>query len=122
MICAGIDAGSRTTKVVLLDGASREVLAAGVVDQGIEQDALAESLLDRLLQENGIDRGRLGPVVATGYGRKLIRVADATITEITCQAWGVRQAHARGADHHRHRRTRQQALAASMPTARSATS
>ena len=30
-------------------------------------------------------------VVATGYGRKLIRVADATITEITCQAWGVRQ-------------------------------
>ena len=29
--------------------------------------------------------------MATGYGRKLIRVADATITEITCQAWGVRQ-------------------------------
>ena len=28
--------------------------------------------------------------MATGYGRKLIRVADATITEITCQAWGVR--------------------------------
>ena len=49
MISAGIDAGSRTTKVVLLDGDGRDVLASGVVDQGIEQDALAEALLDRLL-------------------------------------------------------------------------
>ncbi len=91
MICAGIDAGSRTTKVVLLDGDGRGVLAADVVDQGIEQDALAQSLLDRLLAEAGVDRRRLGMVVATGYGRKLIRSADAAITEITCQAWGVRQ-------------------------------
>ena len=45
MICAGIDAGSRTTKVVLLDGDGRDVVASGVVDQGIEQDALAEALL-----------------------------------------------------------------------------
>ncbi|MFZ1934327.1 MAG: acyl-CoA dehydratase activase [Thermoguttaceae bacterium] len=91
MICAGIDAGSRTTKVVLLDGDGCEVVAAGVVDQGIEQDALAESLLDRLLREHRIGRRQLGMVVATGYGRKLISAADATITEITCQAWGVRR-------------------------------
>ena len=91
MICAGIDAGSRTTKVVLLDGDGRDVLAADVVDQGIEQDALAEALLDRLLRESGVDRSRLGMVVATGYGRKLLRVADTSITEITCQAWGVRR-------------------------------
>lgn len=91
MICAGIDAGSRTTKVVLLDGDNHKVLASGVVDQGIEQDELAESLLDRLLREHRISRKKLGMVVATGYGRKLIAVADATITEITCQAWGVRR-------------------------------
>ena len=90
MICAGIDAGSRTTKVVLLDGSNLDVIASGVVDQGIEQDELAESLLDRLLRKIGVERSRLGMVVATGYGRKLIRAADATITEITCQAWGVR--------------------------------
>jgi len=92
MICAGIDAGSRTTKVVLLDGDGCDVVAAGVVDQGIEQDALAESLLDRLLRERRIGRKQLGMVVATGYGRKLISSADSTITEITCQAWGVRRA------------------------------
>jgi (R)-2-hydroxyacyl-CoA dehydratese activating ATPase len=91
MICVGIDAGSRTTKIVLLNGDGRDVVASGAVDQGIEQDALAETLLDRLLRENGIDRSKLGPIVATGYGRKLIRAAAGTITEITCQAWGVRR-------------------------------
>jgi predicted CoA-substrate-specific enzyme activase len=92
VICAGIDAGSRTTKVVLLDAGSREVVAAAVVDQGIEQDALASALLERLLGKNGIDRSQVAMIVATGYGRKLIGMADATITEITCQAWGVRLA------------------------------
>ena len=77
--------------MVLLDADSLQVLASGVVDQGIDQDALACELLERLLRENSIDRCQLGPVVATGYGRKLISVADATITEITCQAWGVRR-------------------------------
>ena len=91
MIAAGIDAGSRTTKVVLLDGDGRDVLASGVVDQGIEQDVLAEALLDRLLSESGLTRSAVGMVVATGYGRKLIRAADAAVTEITCQAWGVRR-------------------------------
>ncbi len=91
MIFAGIDAGSRTTKVVLLDGDGQGILAAEVVDQGIEQDALAESVLNRLLQQIGGDRSQVGMVVATGYGRKLIRTADAAVTEITCQAHGVRQ-------------------------------
>ena len=112
MICAGIDAGSRTTKVVLLDGDGRDVVASGVVDQGIEQDALAESLLDRLLQRK---RHRPQPA-RPGRGHRLRPQADPR---------GRRHHHrnhlpglgrapqpARGADHHRHRRTRQQALAA----------
>jgi len=90
MICAGIDAGSRTIKVVLLDERNLEVVAAATMDQGVEQDGLALELLQRLLNENGIGREDLRAVVATGYGRKLIRVADGTITEVTCQAWGVR--------------------------------
>ena len=90
MIYAGIDAGSRAIKVVLLDDASREVVAAGAMDQGVEQDALAMQLLDRLLEENHLARDRLRSIVATGYGRKLITAADKAITEITCQGWGVR--------------------------------
>lgn len=90
MICAGVDAGSRTTKVVLLDSGSLETVAAGIVDQGIDQDKLAGDLLEQLLRDKGIDHGQVGAIVGTGYGRKLISFADKTITEITCQAWGVR--------------------------------
>ncbi len=89
MICAGIDAGSRTIKVVLLDVDAQEVVACDVVDQGVEQDAIAQRLLNAMLEKNGLTRGEVRAIVATGYGRKLIHGADATITEITCQAVGV---------------------------------
>ena len=90
MICVGVDAGSRTTKVVLLQADSLEVVAMGVVDQGIDQDAVAGALFERLLHDHGIAREQVGPVVGTGYGRKLIHFAEKAITEITCQAWGIR--------------------------------
>ncbi len=92
MICAGIDVGSRTIKVVLFDANGHGVVAAAAADQGIEQEALAMQLLERVLKENHIGREDVRAVVATGYGRKLISIADDTITEITCQAWGVSSA------------------------------
>jgi predicted CoA-substrate-specific enzyme activase len=91
MISAGVDAGSRTIKVVLLDAERGELIAAGVVDQGIEQEQLAVCLLERLLAEQGRSRAEVRSLVATGCGRKLIGMADAVVTEITCQAWGVRR-------------------------------
>lgn len=89
MICAGIDVGSRTIKVVLLDADSLQVVATDTRDQGVEQESLAMDLLEQLLKRHGIERCRLGPIVATGYGRKLIHAADTAVTEITCQARGV---------------------------------
>jgi (R)-2-hydroxyacyl-CoA dehydratese activating ATPase len=89
MICAGIDAGSRTIKVVIIDGDNLTLLGSGVVDQGMEQEKLAEQLLRSILQRIGIGRDELVSIVATGYGRKLIHASDAQITEITCQATGV---------------------------------
>jgi predicted CoA-substrate-specific enzyme activase len=77
-------------KVLLLDADRLEPVASAIVDQGVEQDALAVRILDELLEEKGLGRDDLGAVVATGYGRKLIRIAKETITEITCQAHGVR--------------------------------
>jgi predicted CoA-substrate-specific enzyme activase len=90
MIFLGIDAGSRAIKAVLLDADTLAIRASGVVDQGVEQAALAEGLVARLLDESGLNRHDIARTVATGYGRKLIHGADATITEITCQARGVR--------------------------------
>ena len=90
MICAGVDAGSRTLKIVLLDADRREPLASAVVDQGVDQDRLAGDLLARLLKEKGLRRSDLRAVVGTGYGRKLLAAVDSTVTEITCQARGIR--------------------------------
>jgi len=91
MICAGVDAGSRTIKIVLLDFDSRSVIAKAVIDQGTKQDKLASKLFKKLLKENNIDRKNIRRIVATGYGRNIVSFADTTITEITCHAVGVRQ-------------------------------
>jgi len=90
MICAGIDAGSRTIKVVLLDADTRKVVAKAVTDQGVEQDKLAQKLFQKLLKSGGIRRKDVAGIVATGYGRNAVAIADTTITEITCHAVGVR--------------------------------
>jgi len=89
MICAGIDAGSRAIKVALFDHATSRVLGCGITDQGVEQPRLAEALYDRTLREAALSRAQVHAVVATGYGRNRVAVADTTITEITCHARGV---------------------------------
>jgi len=91
MICAGLDAGSRTIKIVLMDDGGREVIAKGMVDQGTRQEALAEGLLDNLLDRIGAKREDVACIVATGYGRDLLTLADTTVTEITCHGVGVRR-------------------------------
>ena len=89
MICAGIDAGSRAIKAVLLDTVASRVLASGLADQGVEQERLATELFEGLLRDARLDRSQISNVVATGYGRNAIRFAGTTITEITCHARGV---------------------------------
>jgi predicted CoA-substrate-specific enzyme activase len=88
-VCAGVDAGSRTLKLVLLETDSKRMLAFGVIDQSIDPDTLAQRLLEQRLASSGLSRPDLRRVVATGYGRNRISFADTTVTEITCHARGV---------------------------------
>lgn len=89
MICAGIDAGSRTIKVVLLDSETMNIIAKGVMDQGVAQQQRTQELFEKLLAENNLKRKQVERIVATGYGRNIIELADITVTEITCHAVGV---------------------------------
>jgi predicted CoA-substrate-specific enzyme activase len=89
MICAGIDAGSRTIKTILLDTENMQVIAKGLTDQGVEQDRLATELFKKVLKKNGVNKQDVAFIVATGYGRNAVSIADTTITEITCHAVGV---------------------------------
>ncbi len=91
MISVGIDAGSRAIKIVLFDIETQQIIAKDLADQGVEQDKLTSQLYKNLLKSNGIDKNDIAFIVATGYGRNTVSVADTTITEITCHAVGVRR-------------------------------
>jgi len=89
MIYAGIDAGSRAIKIVLIDSENMQIIAKGLTDQGVHQDKLTSQLFEKVLSDNSINRKDVGVIVATGYGRSAVSIADTTITEITCHAAGV---------------------------------
>jgi predicted CoA-substrate-specific enzyme activase len=89
MISAGIDAGSRAIKVVLFEHDQRRILGCGLAHQGVEQVQLVETLYADTLRQAGLDRTEIRAVVATGYGRQRVALAQTTITEITCHARGV---------------------------------
>ncbi len=90
MLTVGIDAGSRTIKIVIFDAEARSIIDGLVIDQGIKQGQLALNLLDKILAANNIQKDKVSRIVATGYGRNLIHFAEKTVTEITCQAAGIK--------------------------------
>ena len=90
MICAGIDAGSRAIKIVLLDADSNRPIAVGVEDQTTDQAVQTRQLLDRLLDDAGLAFDAIRFILATGYARHILPFAHKAITEITCHAHGVR--------------------------------
>lgn len=92
MIYAGIDAGSRAIKIVLINEA-KEIIGSSVTDQGVNQTELAAGALEGLLAETGQQHDDIAVLVATGYGRDSLAFADTTITEITCHARGVHSIH-----------------------------
>ena len=86
MITAGIDIGSITTKIALLD--KKKVLAAEVTFTGYNAEKAWQDLLDKMLSELKLQRDDLSSVVSTGYGRNNVSIATKAITEITCHAAG----------------------------------
>ncbi len=93
MLYAGIDAGSRAIKAVLLQGAGGEIVRSGVAAQGVRQAELAAGLFDRVLGEVGLVRSQISGLIATGHGRDAIDFAGGAVTEITCHARGVHHLH-----------------------------
>lgn len=89
MIGAGIDAGSRTIKVALMDAENLSVISSGIIGQGVEQSQLATGLFFDVLHKSGYRREDVGMIIATGYGRDMLSLADTTVTEITCHSRGV---------------------------------
>lgn len=83
----GVDLGSTTAKTVVLDEQG-EMVASTVVQMGAVSRAAVRASMDEALERAGVQRSDIVKVVSTGYGRRLVQIADSSFTEITCHARG----------------------------------
>ena len=97
MITAGIDMGSRTVKVVLLEEIKVEgapqlnyaIRKTHIMMPGdLDPDQAAEKVYDDVLAGAGLTRDQISAVFATGAGRKQVAFATEGITEMTAGAKG----------------------------------
>lgn len=84
---AGIDSGSTTTNMVVLDEAG-SVVASSIVRTGAKAQNGANAAFEAARQALGATEDDFKAIVATGYGRSNIPFATGTMTEITCHGKG----------------------------------
>lgn len=83
----GIDIGSSSSKVAILDEA-QQVLASEVVNLGTGTRGVREAL-ELAYTKAGVSRQDIQYSIVTGYGRMTYQDANEQITEISCHAKGV---------------------------------
>ncbi|MBR0411185.1 MAG: benzoyl-CoA reductase [Eubacterium sp.] len=84
----GLDGGSTYLKAAMIkDG---HVVDTLVCNTGIDNNGAADRLIQDLCKRNHITPDQIGYIMATGYSRKILEVADDDISEITAHAYGVR--------------------------------
>ncbi|WP_457599547.1 acyl-CoA dehydratase activase [Hydrogenimonas sp.] len=88
---AGIDIGSTAIKIVLIDE-NDAIVGQRVAGSGSMFYKYAKENLQQLGKDLGIGMEEIAYIVSTGYGRKLFKEADETISEITANAVGARKA------------------------------
>ena len=84
---AGIDSGSTSTDVVILDK-DRNIVAQVVLPTGAGAAIGADRALAEALEQAHLRLSDLNATVTTGYGRSAVERGDQSITEITCHAKG----------------------------------
>ena len=84
---AGVDVGSTTTKVAIVDS-SEKLLADAIDKSGFDFSGAAESVFRQALGTLGVERQQIKRVVSTGYGRRNVAFADEMRTEILCHSAG----------------------------------
>ncbi|HEX3011360.1 MAG TPA: acyl-CoA dehydratase activase [Syntrophomonadaceae bacterium] len=87
MYTMGIDIGSASSKVVILEN-GHSIAAETVVPVGTGTTGPTRAL-EEALKQSELKREDIVRTIATGYGRVTFRGADEQISEITCHARGV---------------------------------
>lgn len=86
---AGLDGGSTYTKAALIG--DNQVVDAMVTNTGIDNNAAASTLIEKMCQRRGISRSDMRYTMATGYSRKVFDIANDDISEITAHAGGMKK-------------------------------
>jgi predicted CoA-substrate-specific enzyme activase len=86
MITAGIDVGSLSTDVVVMQ--DDRVLAYAIINTGAQAAAAARWAFGQALDTAGLSEQDVEAVIATGYGRMSVSFASSQVTEISCHARG----------------------------------
>ncbi len=83
----GIDAGSTYIKVVFLDE-NGFLVGYDRKPTGIDANGTSQKIVNAIAGDKGIDSGHIKRIMATGYSRRNIKIADDTVTEIKAHAAG----------------------------------
>jgi len=83
----GIDIGSTAIKIAIINEEG-EMIAQRVAPTGSKFNENALNAYHALMRESHIDLSEIKFVVSTGYGRRLYKSADETVSEITANAVG----------------------------------
>jgi len=87
MYYAGIDIGSESTDVVIVNE-NLEIVSEVIEKTGANHMKISETALKKACDNINCKIEDLQYIVGTGYGRKNIKYASKNITEITCHAKG----------------------------------
>lgn len=87
MYTMGIDVGSASSKVVILED-GKDIVAAEVVQVGTGSTG-PQRALDSALSKSGLTLEDMTKIVATGYGRFALEEAHKQFSEISCHAKGI---------------------------------
>lgn len=87
MYTMGIDIGSASSKVVILENGNNMV-AKVVIPNGTGTSGPARAL-EEAFKQSRLSKDDIERTIATGYGRMTFQGADKQISEITCHAKGV---------------------------------
>jgi predicted CoA-substrate-specific enzyme activase len=86
MITVGIDVGSITTKAaVVQDG---KLISDRLILTGYNAKDAGTKVYEEIIADLGVKSSDVDKIIATGYGRKSVAIADKAVTEITCHAIG----------------------------------
>lgn len=87
MIFAGLDIGSVSTKVVLIDE-NKKIIHQEILRTGSNSKQAAEKCVQAALKKEKIVFDDITNLIATGYGRKIVPFKSQEVSEISCHARG----------------------------------